>query len=334
MICTRHVFRCFKWMERAGDRITGAAGPYFVGLAVILISLGTLSFFTVVQPSLAMPWLSAPPCFLVAVNLFAHYYYACTIPPGFIDDPPLHPGIGFLWASPCTQKQLSTPGVRWSSSGLEIINASVSRCKRCGFMRPERAHHCRICNKCVLKYDHHCPVRVNQCVGLHNERHFILFMAYLVIGGFFFSSLGYSHAIDALGLRFVPWVHTIPQLCFIISYMLSVVMCIAVLMMLLWHLWAVARGETSVEAQDHAVYRRTAKDRGETFINSYDLGARKNLALFFNIGPNGYPLYTLFLPFRIMPYTDGHSWARRQGLEQHLGVREGEELTDEDDEET
>lgn len=60
-----------------------------------------------------------------------------------------------------------------------------------------------------------------------------------------------------------PWVHTMPRLCFIISYMLSVVMCIAVLMMLLWHLWAVARGETSVEAQDHAVYRRTAKDRGE-----------------------------------------------------------------------
>jgi hypothetical protein len=62
--------------------------------------------------------------------------------------------------------------------------------------------------------------------------------------------------------------------------------------------------------------------------------ARKNFALFFNIGLNGYPLYTLFLPFRIVPYTDGHSWARRQGLERHLGVQEGEELTDEDDEET
>lgn len=40
----RHVFRCFKGVERIGDRITGAAGPYFVGLAVILISLGTLNF--------------------------------------------------------------------------------------------------------------------------------------------------------------------------------------------------------------------------------------------------------------------------------------------------
>jgi palmitoyltransferase len=44
MLCARHVFRCFKWLERAGDRITGAAGPYFVGLAVILQAIGAASF--------------------------------------------------------------------------------------------------------------------------------------------------------------------------------------------------------------------------------------------------------------------------------------------------
>ena len=44
------------------------------------------------------------------------------------------------------------------------------------------------------------------------------------------------------------------------------------------------------------------------------------------------PLYTLIIPFRIEPYTDGRSWARKPGLEQHRGVRPGEELTDEEDE--
>jgi palmitoyltransferase len=32
-----------------------------------------------------------------------------------------------------------------------------------------------------------------------------------------------------------------------------------------------------------------------------------------------------------MPYTDGRSWARREGFVRHGGIREGEELTDEED---
>lgn len=43
------------------------------------------------------------------------------------------------------------------------------------------------------------------------------------------------------------------------------------------------------------------------------------------------PLYTLLLPLRIMPYTDGRSWARREGFDRHHGLRQGEELTDEED---
>jgi palmitoyltransferase len=43
------------------------------------------------------------------------------------------------------------------------------------------------------------------------------------------------------------------------------------------------------------------------------------------------PIYTLFLPLRVPPYTDGRSWARRAGMERHHGVDLGEELTDEED---
>jgi palmitoyltransferase len=45
------------------------------------------------------------------------------------------------------------------------------------------------------------------------------------------------------------------------------------------------------------------------------------------------PWYTLILPLRIMPYTDGRYWARQPGYDRHAGVYEGEELTDEEDEE-
>jgi len=108
-------------------------------------------------------------------------------------------------------------------------------------------------------------------------------------------------------------------------------MCLAIGTMLAWQLWSIAIGETAVEGYDHEYYRNIASSRGETFQNSYDLGKSKNIELFLNIGIDGYPIYTLFLPLRVPPYTDGRSWARRPGMERHDGVHLGEELTDEED---
>ncbi|KAI6025458.1 zf-DHHC-domain-containing protein [Pisolithus marmoratus] len=324
MTCARRVFRCFRCIEHAADRITGAAGPWFVCLAISLLSTGILSFFIVIQPTLPFPWLTTPLCILIALNVVGHYYHACTVPPGFVSDtgPPVH-GSGFLWAA------LPPHG----GSHLNIVHARMSRCRKCHDTRPERAHHCRVCNHCVLKFDHHCPVRINQCVGLYNERHFVLFMAYLVLATSIFTVLGFPHVLIAFEYTLVAWNHRVPSFLFITTYVLCLVLSFAVTIMLTWHLWGVARGETAVEAQDHQVYAKWAKERGEAFINSYDLGARRNIALFFNVGEGGYPLYTLFLPFRLMPYTDGYAWAHREGLNRHHGVREGEELTDGEDDE-
>ena len=47
------------------------------------------------------------------------------------------------------------------------------------------------------------------------------------------------------------------------SYILSIAIGLAVAIMLLWQLWGIAVGETSVESQDFDFYRRVAKERGE-----------------------------------------------------------------------
>lgn len=44
-----------------------------------------------------------------------------------------------------------------------------------------------------------CATGINQCVGLHNERHFVMFMAYLVISCFSFAVTGLPHVMQALG---------------------------------------------------------------------------------------------------------------------------------------
>jgi len=285
------------------------------------------------MPSLSYPWLSGPICALIAFNLLMHYYLVVTVSPGFVDDSPQEIGRGFLWARPkaAYSERPLTEGVRWSNS-FNITRAVTTKCRKCGQDKPERTHHCRICNRCVLKYDHHCPW-INQCVGIYNERHFVLFMVYLCISTFCFCVLGYRQFFDSLGLTYQDvWPYHVPSLAYILEYILSAVLCLAVGVMLMFHLWTISHGETSVESQDNDVYGRIAKSRGESFVNSYDLGKRRNLQLFFNIGQGGYSIFTLLFPFRILPYTDGRSWARREGYERHHGIRMGEELTDEEDE--
>lgn len=48
-------------------------------------------------------------------------------------------------------------------------------CAKCKAPKPERAHHCRQCNQCVLRMDHHCPWTRN-CVGWNNLPHFLRFL--------------------------------------------------------------------------------------------------------------------------------------------------------------
>ncbi|KAI0744588.1 zf-DHHC-domain-containing protein [Earliella scabrosa] len=53
-------------------------------------------------------------------------------------------------------------------------------CHKDGFQKPLRAHHCRACGTCVLKYDHHCPW-VGQCIGARNHRFFMIFVFWALL---------------------------------------------------------------------------------------------------------------------------------------------------------
>ncbi|KAM9624045.1 palmitoyltransferase ZDHHC3-like [Morphnus guianensis] len=61
-------------------------------------------------------------------------------------------------------------------------------CDCCEAYRPPRAHHCRICHRCVRRMDHHCPW-INNCVGELNQKYFIQFLFYAGLASLYAAGL-------------------------------------------------------------------------------------------------------------------------------------------------
>lgn len=110
-------------------------------------------------------------------------------------------GNGELRLEPKEANQKSISNKDRNSIISKLYN---SYCTRCKADRPERTHHCRVCDRCVLKMDHHCPWIAN-CVGFYNQKAFILFLLYATLGNLVaFISLMPKAYESLLGIMYDP----------------------------------------------------------------------------------------------------------------------------------
>ncbi|KAJ3432084.1 s-acyltransferase [Anaeramoeba flamelloides] len=111
---------------------------------------------------------------VIAISTNACFFLTAFVNPGIIRRFPkkvLLDQEGYPQANP---KKKKTKKVEFRDYIFQL-----NYCKSCQIYRPPRASHCRKCNNCILKFDHHCKISfVGSDIGLRNYRFFALFLMF------------------------------------------------------------------------------------------------------------------------------------------------------------
>lgn len=144
-----------------------------LSLPVAAVILLFVSVYVSTMRCTLLRWQGATPGQLAlgacAFTLSATYALSCYVL-AVVTDPGRVP---YQWA-PCDYGGGGAPG-----EGEEVKRKGSNQrrfCSKCHAFKPPRSHHCRRCQRCVLRMDHHC-VWLNTCVGHCNYKVFILFIS-------------------------------------------------------------------------------------------------------------------------------------------------------------
>ncbi|KAI3441704.1 S-acyltransferase [Psidium guajava] len=165
----------------------------------------------------------------------------------------------------CLPHEASGSGSTWPSSNGSEGRPPLGFCIHCQNGKPPRCHHCSVCQRCVLKMDHHCVWVVN-CVGACNYKFFLLFLLYTFLEttmdtllllpsfiNFFSEAKNHSSSPGELAVIFV-------------AFVLNLAFALSLLCFLVMHGSLVFSNTTSIEVYE--------KKKGVRW--KYDLGRRKN----------------------------------------------------------
>ncbi|XP_043463016.1 palmitoyltransferase ZDHHC20-B-like isoform X3 [Leptopilina heterotoma] len=145
------------------------------------------------------------------------------------------------------------------------VKGVVRYCEQCYVVKPDRAHHCSVCGTCVLKMDHHCPW-VNNCVGFHNYKFFMLFLAYAFL---------YCTFITATTLEYFVrfWkndLHETVKFHVLFLFFIAIMFAVSLNSLFFYHCYLILRNRSTLEAYRPPMFR-SGQDK-----NAYSLGKYNN----------------------------------------------------------
>eukprot|EP00927_Polykrikos_kofoidii_P082434 TRINITY_DN81_c0_g1_i2.p1 TRINITY_DN81_c0_g1~~TRINITY_DN81_c0_g1_i2.p1 ORF type:complete len:347 (-),score=33.68 TRINITY_DN81_c0_g1_i2:99-1139(-) len=139
-------------------------------------------------------------------------------------------------------------------------------CKWCAKYKPDRCHHCRVCQTCILRMDHHCPWLYN-CVGFRNHKYFVLLLFYTTIDTHFIAWTMIGTVQDSVD-------DTVPfRRMFLLLFGESLAMFIGLLVTAFFslHIWLIFKALTTIEFCEKQAKRMTSDS------SPYDRGVYGNI---------------------------------------------------------
>ncbi|KAJ1935140.1 Palmitoyltransferase, partial [Kickxella alabastrina] len=203
--------------------------------------------------------------------LYYNYYLAVTVAPG-------HVPLG--WEPPRTGANVYE---------LKRDTHKPRYCRQCRAFKPPRAHHCTDCERCVLKMDHHCPW-TNNCVGYHNQAHFLRFVYTVDVTCVFALALHglrlWELVVDSINGTYYVRQPTQAEVAFLIINMtLAGLVLLFVGILSGYHAYLVGSNTTTIESREKSRVEKLVRQRKcQPTPYPYNLGVVPNFRSVF--GPN------------------------------------------------
>jgi len=227
---------------------------------------------------------------IITILFIWSYYMIVFTPPGSV--PPSwrlsQTNVDMLAAAKSEEEWKSILTEVTSHLGCSVKQRSVQNavryCEKCLCIKPDRSHHCSVCEVCTLKMDHHCPW-VNNCVGFANYKFFILFLGYSLTYCIFIGATTARHFITIWLLKdededVDQSENSAAKYHLLFVFFVSLLFCLSICSLFGYHIWLVLHNRTTLEQ-----FRAPMFENNLSEPNGWSLGKMNNLREVFGNNP-------------------------------------------------